>query len=340
MPTASASRPVSQPVRGRRQQPGVRRLGQRGVRVAALRADHRPVGGQRPAVGDGRGGIGGRQQAGQREHLPGQREGDLHQVAGPVALQRLDGFLHLDRVADRAPQRDVHPGQQRPGTHAVLLAEGDHRLGELARPLVAGHERAGADLDVEDERAGALGDLLGHDRAGDERDGLDRPGDVAQRVEPAVGGGQPGPGRADHAAGAGQHGERLVRGQRGAEPGDRLELVQGAAGVPEAAPGQLRHGGAARRDQRREDQADLVADPAGRVLVHGRPADRGQVEPVPRGDHGRGPGPQLGAVKTAEVDRHQQRGHLLVGDLVPGVRLEQPPDVVVGEPAARPVWPG
>ena len=53
-----------------------------------------------------------------------------------MALQRLDGFLHLDRVADRAAQRDIHPGQQRPGTHAVLLAQGDHRLGELARPLV------------------------------------------------------------------------------------------------------------------------------------------------------------------------------------------------------------
>ena len=277
--------------------------------------------------------------AGQREHLPGQREGDLHQVGGAVALQRLDGFLHLDRVADRAAQRDIHPGQQRPGTHAVLLAEGDHRLGELARPLVAGHERAAADLDVEDERAGSLGDLLGHDRAGDERDGLDRPGDVAQRVEPAVGGGQAGAGRADHAAGAGQHGERLVRGQRGTEPGDRLELVQGAAGVAEAAAGQLRHRGTARRDERREDQADLVAHSPGRVLVHGGPADGGQVQPVPRGDHGRGPGPQLGAVKTTEVDRHQQRGHLLVGDLVPGVRLEQPPDVVVGEPLPVPFGP-
>ena len=56
MPTSarpgwSASRRRARPA------PGVRRLGQRGVRVTALRADHRPVGGQRPAVGDGRGGI-------------------------------------------------------------------------------------------------------------------------------------------------------------------------------------------------------------------------------------------------------------------------------------------
>ena len=164
-------------------------------------------------------------------------------------------------------------------------------------------------------------------------------GDVAQRVQPAVRRGQPRAGRADHAAGAGQHGERLVRGERGAEAGDRLELVQGAAGVAEAAPGQLRHGRAARRDQRRQDQADLVADPAGRVLVHGGPGDGAEVEPVPGVDHGRGPGPQLGAVQAAEVDRHQQRGHLLVGDLVPGVGLEQPPDVVVGQPLPVPLGP-
>ena len=204
----------------------------------------------------------------------------------------------------------------------MFLAQGDHRLGELAGLVLAFHERAGADLDVEDERAGSLGDLLGHDRAGDERDGLDRPGDVAQRVEPAVRRSQAGPGGADDAADAGQHGERLGRGQPGAETGDRLELVQGAAGVPEATPGQLWHGGAAGRDQGREDQADLVAHPPGRVLVHGRLGDAGQVEPIPGGDHGRGPGPELRAVQPAEEDRHQQRGHLLVGDLVPGVRLE------------------
>ena len=43
------------------------------------------------------------------------------------------------------------------------------------------------DLDVEHERAGALGDLLAHDRRGDERDGLDGAGDVAQGVELLVG---------------------------------------------------------------------------------------------------------------------------------------------------------
>ena len=40
---------------------------------------------------------------------------------------------------------------------------------ELARLLARLHERALADLDVEHERGRALGDLLAHDRARDER---------------------------------------------------------------------------------------------------------------------------------------------------------------------------
>jgi hypothetical protein len=45
------------------------------------------------------------------------------------------------------------------------------------------HEGAAARLHVEHERVDALGDLLAHDRRGDERDALDRGRDVAQRVE-------------------------------------------------------------------------------------------------------------------------------------------------------------
>ena len=66
----------------------------------------------------------------------------------------------------------------------------------------------------------------------------------------------------------------------GPPAGDRLELVQRAAGVPEPAPGQLRHRDAAGRHQRGERQGDLVAHPAGGVLVGGRPGQRGEVHPL------------------------------------------------------------
>ena len=51
----------------------------------------------------------------------------------------------------------------------------------------SGEERAAAGLHVEHQAVESLGQLLGHDAGGDERDRLDRAGDVAQRVEPLVG---------------------------------------------------------------------------------------------------------------------------------------------------------
>ena len=55
------------------------------------------------------------------------------------------------------------------------------------RVLARLHERAVAGLHVEHEPADALGDLLAHDRRGDQRNALDGAGHVAQRVELAVG---------------------------------------------------------------------------------------------------------------------------------------------------------
>ena len=60
-------------------------------------------------------------------------------------------------------------------------------------------QRAGTDLHVEHQRAGPLGDLLAHHRAGDQRQRFDRGGDVAQRVELRVGRRQL-PGREDRRA--------------------------------------------------------------------------------------------------------------------------------------------
>ena len=92
-------------------------------------------------------------------------------------------------------------------------------------------------------------------------------GDVAQRVQPLVGGRDP-LGLADQA-----HAElvdelaNLLDREVDAEAGDRLELVERAAGVAEAAARHHRHRDAARGDRRRERDRDLVADAAGRVLV-------------------------------------------------------------------------
>ena len=74
------------------------------------------------------------------EHLAGQRQRQLHDVVGAAAGEHLQRLGDLDRVADRAAQRDVHVGQQRPGGHAVRRAELDHgaRPARATRPRSSG----------------------------------------------------------------------------------------------------------------------------------------------------------------------------------------------------------
>ena len=81
--------------------------------------------------------------------------------------------------------------------------------GRLSASAVAvssdGAERAGADLDVHDERVEPGGELLREDRRGDQRDRVDGRRDVADRVEPPVGRREIG-GLADDGAAGGAHG--------------------------------------------------------------------------------------------------------------------------------------
>ena len=127
------------------------------------------------------------------------------------------------------------------------------------------------DLDVEHERAGALGDLLAHDRRGDQRDRLDGAGDVAQRVELAVGGRQARARLADDRADVVELAPSSRRcSARPASRGSTRACPACPPVWPEPAAGQLRHRDAEDGDQRRERQRDLVAHAARRVLVRGR----------------------------------------------------------------------
>jgi hypothetical protein len=155
--------------------------------------------------------------------------------------------------------------------------------------------------------------------------------DIPERVEPAIRRGKAGPRRRDHRAGLVERRDQPFTAEAGPPAGDRLELVQRAAGMPEAAAGKLRHGGAAARHQRSEHQRDLVPDAAGRVLVHRGLAQAAEIEALARGDHLPGPGPELARGEAVEVDRHQQRGHLLVRHLAGRVGREQPADLPVGQ---------
>src|SRR5262249_39090984 len=149
---------------------------------------------------------------------------------------------HLEGVADSAPQWAGHRRQQRDRAYLVRGAQLDHGGGQLTGLVDRLHEGAGTDLHVEYERRRPLGDLLAHDGARDQRDGLDGTGDVAQRVQLAVGGCETLAGRTDRRADVAQLAEELLVAQVDPEAGDGLQLVQRATGVPEPPPGQLRYG--------------------------------------------------------------------------------------------------
>ena len=106
---------------------------------------------------------------------------------------------------------------------------------------------------------------------------------------------------------------------------------------PEPAARELGHGDPAGRDERCERQGDLVADPAGGVLVGGRSGQLREVHPLARGDHRVGPAGDLAAVHAVEQDGHGQRGHLLVGDLAAGVGVDHPVDLAVAQLAPVPL---
>ena len=310
---------------------GVRGARQRRVRVSALLVDHRAPAVHRAPVRQ-RGLHVGVAHPREVEHVACELAGQLDDVGGAASSENLDGFLHLEGVADLSSQRHGHVGEQRARGDPRVASEVDHRAGKLARGVQVLHEGTRSDLDVQDEGSRALGDLLAHDGAGDERDRLDGRRDVAQGIKLLVRGRQARTSRADDRTAAGpQLGHDLIVAQLGAPPGDRLELVEGAARVPQASARELRDGHAEARDQRRQRQRNLVAHAARGVLVGRRLTDAGKIHARARADHRVRPAGNLAPVHAAQENRHGQGGHLLVLDDALRVGVDRPVDLVGGQ---------
>ena len=152
--------------------------------------------------------------------------------------------------------------------------ERQHHLGEPLRILDRLHERAVAHLHVEHDRLRTGGQLLRHDRGGDQRDLVDRRRDVAQAVEQLVGRNQVAGLPDDRQPDLAHLRDELVDCQLRAITGDRLELVERAARVAEAAPAHLPERHPARRHDRADRERRLVADSSGRMLVDDLPPER------------------------------------------------------------------
>jgi len=115
-------------------------------------------------------------------------------------------------------------------------ADGDQGDGEFPGARDLPHEGAAPEFHVEHERIDAFGEFFRQDARADQRNRFDGGGDVAERVEFAVGGDDFG-GLADHGhTDAPELRGVLVERQADAETGDGLQLVERAPVWPRPRP--------------------------------------------------------------------------------------------------------
>ena len=108
--------------------------------------------------------------------------------------------------------------------------------------------------------------------------------------------------------------------------------------MAETAAAHLPERDAAGRDDRADRDRRLVPHAAGRVLVDDATAERArEVEALAARDHRVGERQRLVRVEAAEVDRHQERGDLVVGNLAARVAEHELGQLLVREPLAVPL---
>ena len=180
--------------------------------------------------------------------------------------------------------------------------------------LARGHERARAGLDVHHQRIEPCGELLGQDRRGDQRDRLDRAGDVAERVRRRSAGASSAvwptiaqPASAHHARAAAR--ARASSRSRGWRRACRACRRCGRGRGPRSSarrPPQAASSGASTSET-------LSPTPPVECLSSTGPG-RSQSSTVPESRIASVSGDALGAAHAAEEDRHRERADLAVAD--------------------------
>ena len=203
-------------------------------------------------------------------------------------------------------------------------ADAHHRLRQAARVHLLLHEGAAAHLDVQHQRVHALGQLLRHDGRRDQRNRFHRGGDVAQRVELAVGRREP-VGLAD---------EAQARARRAA-PGTlrRSDRCGSREWIP-ACRACRRCGPSARPDIIGTTTPAAAASGATIRLVLSptppveclstlTPGIAGQIHGVAGAQHALGQAADFAVGHAGEEDGHQEGRHLIIGNFAAGVSVHQ-----------------
>ena len=262
------------------------------------------------------------------DHGSGQKKRQVADVVGLAALKHLDRLAHFVPVSDGLTERLIHVRQIRDGLFPGGFADGDQRPGQFQSAFFRFHEGSRSKFHIQHKGVDAFGQFLAHDARRDERNTFDGSGDVAKGVHPLVG-------RGDVFGLADQH--QIVRSQHLAIPiqiqvhieaGDGFELVEGATRVTQPPPRNHRHRNAARRHDGRQNEGKLIANTSRGVFIDLDAGDVRQIEHNARVQHGVAQCRRFLRVQSIEISSHEKGRHLVIGDAIERIFLNEPTDVV------------
>jgi len=121
--------------------------------------------------------------AGEHERARGEALHDGREILRPLSLERLDALAHFDGVADGAPERRLHAGDERLGAHARALADATIEAASSRASDSCFMNAPSPHLTSSTTTSLPSASFLAHHRGRDERDTADGRGDVAERVQ-------------------------------------------------------------------------------------------------------------------------------------------------------------
>src|SRR5215213_5178744 len=200
-------------------------------------------------------------------------------------------------------------------------------MGEVLRLLFFAHERTIADFDVDDHSIETGSAFLGNDGSDDQRYRLNSRSCIAQRVHLLISRRQLSSLSGHRITDLVENLFELSRTKSNTIAWNRLELIERAASVAQAATGDHRHTNSTRRHERRDDDRGLISNSAGRMLICFWFGNVRKVENVAGVEHGFRQSLLLRLVHAVEVDGHEERADLIVGNAAAGDACDEEVDL-------------
>ena len=185
------------------------------------------------------------------------------------------------------------------------------------------NERASAHFHIQNMGVDALGQLLRHDRRGDQRYAFHGAGGIAQRVNQTIGRRQLRRLTGERQPDLGNLRLDLIHRQIRAETGNGFQFIQRATGKAQCPAADHRDLRAGRGRDRGRNQAGFVAHATGRVLVHLQARNIGQVQGLAAAEHQLRHRPHFLVRHPRKERGHQECRHLVVGNFPASIPIHK-----------------